>query len=393
MIESKQTFKLFLIAGLLITLAFPLLVLGEELSQSEKVEIIFFYGEGCPHCAKEEKFLKELEKKYPEIEIRHYEVYFNSENQKIFQEFVKRYNAPQLAVPLTIIQDKYFLGYQSDETTGKEIDNYLLTLLKKEKPREKVEEIKIPIFGKVDISKMSLLTLTVLLGALDGLNPCAMWVLLFLIALLINARSRKRMWLIGGTFILASGIVYFLILTAWLNLFLAISYVNLTRTLIGIFALGFGIWQIKEFITYNPGVCKALGLKPKGFKEKIENGLKNKAEKLVASPLTLAMISGVIILAVGVNLIEFFCSAGLPAVFTRILALNQLSSLSYYFYLLLYTFIFMLDDLIVFSLAVITLSKIGFTDKYNYWATLIGGLLIFVLGILLIFKPELLMFG
>lgn len=414
MIKNRQTVKLFLIAGLLITLVFPCLVLGEELSQTEKVglirkagendysiekkfsnkvEIIFFYGEGCFHCTKEEKFLKELEKKYPEIKIRHYEIYFNSENQKIFQEFVKKYNVPQLAVPLTIIKDKYFLGYQSDETTGKEIESYLLTILREEKQKEKIEEIKIPIFGKVDISKMSLPFLTVVLGALDGLNPCAMWVLLFLIALLINTRSRKRMWLIGGTFILVSGVVYYLILAAWLNLFLFISYVNLTRILIGVFALGFGLWQLKEFITYNPGVCRVLGLKPNGFKGKIESGLKNRAEKLVTSSLTLAMISGVIILALGVNLIEFFCSAGLPAIYTRILALNPLSNLSYYLYLLLYTFIFLLDDLIIFSLAVITLSKIGFTAKYNYWATLIGGLLIFALGLLLIFRPELLMFA
>jgi len=121
--------------------------------------------------------------------------------------------------------------------------------------------------------------------------------------------------------------------------------------------------------------------------------LKERAEKIATSPLTLGIIGGLIILALGVNLIEFFCSAGLPAVYTRILTLSQLPTLNYYLYLLLYTFVFMLDDLIIFSLAVFTLSRIGFTEKYNYWATLLGGLLIFALGILLIFKPELLMFG
>ena len=116
-------------------------------------------------------------------------------------------------------------------------------------------------------------------------------------------------------------------------------------------------------------------------------------EKLVGSPLTLGILGGIIILALGVNLVEFFCSAGLPAIFTRILTLNKVSTLSHYLYLLLYTFVFMLDDLIVFSLAIFALGKIGFTEKYNYWATLIGGVLIFILGVLLIFKPELLMFS
>jgi hypothetical protein len=218
-----------------------------------------------------------------------------------------------------------------------------------------------------------------------------MWILLFLIVLLINTRSRKRMILIGGTFILASGIVYFLILSAWLNLFLAISYINLTRIIIGIFALGVGIWQIRNFIKFRPGVCKVTDGKS-GLGDKIKNGLKNRAERLVSSSLTLGILGGIIILALGVNLIEFFCSAGLPATFTRILALNQLSALNYYLYILLYTFVFMLDDLIIFSLAAITFSRIGFTEKYNYWATLIGGLIILTLGILLLFKPEILMF-
>ena len=254
-----------------------------------------------------------------------------------------------------------------------------------------IPKAKIPILGTLDLSKMSLPALTLILGALDGFNPCAMWILLFLITLLINTRSRKRMWLVGGTFIAVSGIVYFLLLSAWFNLFLAISYVNLTRILIGIFALGIGAWQIKNFISYK-GVCPVTNGSTK-LKDRVRNGLKNQAEKLALSPFTLGILAGVIILAFGINLIEFFCSAGLPAIYTRILALNVLSTLDYYFYLLLYTLVFMLDDLIILLIAVITLSKIGFTDKYNYWATLIGGLLIFILGILLIFKPEFLMFG
>jgi hypothetical protein len=199
------------------------------------------------------------------------------------------------------------------------------------------------------------------------------------------------LWLIGGTFIAASGIVYFLILSAWLNLFLVISYVNLTRILIGLFALGTGIWQIRNFITFKPGVCKVTDGKM-GIQERIKNGLKSHTEKLVFSPLTIGILIGIILLAVGVNLVEFFCSAGLPSLFTRILALNNLSGFSYYTYLLLYTFIFMLDDLIVFAIAAFTLSRVGFSEKYNRWSTLIGGLLILILGILLLFKPEWLMF-
>ncbi|OIO45988.1 MAG: hypothetical protein AUJ31_02715 [Parcubacteria group bacterium CG1_02_39_15] len=356
----------------------------------QKVEINFFYSAICPYCEKEKEFLKELKEKYPEIEIKEYEVISNPKNKEILKDFYEKYQVPEKDkgwVPITFTPDKYFIGF--NQQIAEDIESCIKECLIGEKPAP--QKIKIPVFGEIDISKMSLPALTVTLGALDGLNPCAMWILLFLIALLINTRSRKRMWLVGGTFITASGIVYYLILTAWLNLFLAISYVNLTRLLIGAFALGIGTWQIKNFVGYR-GVCPVTEGGTK-FRDRIRSGLRDRAEKLVFSPLTLGILGGVIILALGVNLVEFFCSAGLPAIYTRILALNPISTLSYYLYLLLYTFIFMLDDLIIFSLAVITLSRIGFTAKYNYWATLFGGLLIFALGILLIFKPELLMFG
>jgi len=381
------------IFSILFFIGFLTLVLAPDfaLAQQNKVEIYFFYSPICPHCAAEKEFLKTLGDKYPEIEIKSYDAINNSEGQKILNELYEKYQVPQGKkgwVPVTFTPTKYFIGF--NEQIGEEIESCIEECLIGEKPAP--QKIKIPIFGSVDVSEMSLPLLTVTLGALDGLNPCAMWILLFLIALLINTRSRKRMWLIGGTFILTSGIVYYLILTAWLNLFLAIAYVNLTRILIGVFALGVGIWQIKNFITFRPGVCKVTDGKT-SLQDRIKNGLKNHAEKLALSPFTLGILGGVIVLAFGINLVEFFCSAGLPAIYTRILTLSEISTLSYYLYLLLYTFIFMLDDLIIFSLAVITLSRFGFSEKYNYWATLIGGLLIFTLGILLIFKPELLMFG
>ncbi|MFH1461131.1 MAG: hypothetical protein ABIF84_01800, partial [Patescibacteria group bacterium] len=254
---------------------------------------------------------------------------------------------------------------------------------------EKTDQIiSYPFIGQVNLSQLSLPILTIVVAALDGFNPCAMWILLFLLALLINIQSRKKIWLMAGTFILASGIVYYLLLAAWLNLFLAISYVGLTRLIIGSAALFFGLWQIKKFIAFKPGVCQVA---PDG--SKIKTKLKSHTERIVNSPVLIVSILGVIVLALAVNLIEFFCSAGLPAIYTRILSLSQLSFLSYYFYLLLYAIIFMLDDMIVFTIALITLNKIGFTDKYVKWSTLIGGLLILGLGLLLIFKPDLLIFG
>lgn len=380
--------RVFLISSFIIFSALTFGVKADfALAQEKTIEINFFYSAICPHCDNEKEFLGKLEEKYPEIKINKYEVVSNTENKEILKDFYEKYNVLKSemgVVPVTFTHARYFIGF--NEQTGKDIENCIEECLGHGLAGS--QKIKVPFLGEVDISKMSLPVLTIALAAMDGLNPCAMWILLFLIALLINTRSRKKMWLVAGTFVIASGIVYYLILAAWLNLFLAISYVNITRIIIGIFALGAGAWQIKNFITYNPGMCKVVGLKPR-----IEAKLKERAEKIVNSPVTWATVGGLVLLALGVNLIEFFCSAGLPAIYTRTLTLSDLSFLSYHLYLLLYTFIFMLDDLIIFSLAIFTLSKVSITEKYSYWATLIGGLLILILGLLLILKPELLMFG
>jgi len=385
---SSGVKKIFFIGSIFfILLAFQIFKADLALAQNPP-EIYFFYSTTCPHCKAEKEFLSELKQKYPEVEIKEYEVIYNTENQKILKDFYEKYEVPlseRRGVPVTFTPTKYFIGFSKE--IGQEIENCLKECIGQGQSSGP-QKIKIPFLGEVEISKLSLPVLAVVFGALDGFNPCAMWILIFLIALLINTKSRARIWLVGGTFIFTSGLFYFLILAAWLNLFFAIGYVNYTRIFIGLFAIGFGILQLREFIYYQPGVCKVLGLKPK-----LQQRFTDKAEKIVASPVTFAMLGGVILLAIGVNLIEFFCSAGLPAIFTRVLALNNLNVLSYYFYLLLYTIVFMLDDMIIFALAIITLRKIGFTEKYARWSTLIGGLLIFILGILLIFRPHFLMFG
>jgi len=355
-------------------------------SQTEKIQINFFYSAICPHCAEEKKFLGELQKKYPEIEIKEYETFYTQGNLKLFNEFYEKYNVPageRGYVPATFTPTKYFIGF--NEQIAQEIENCLKECLGE--GRAVPQKIKIPFYGSVDVSKISLPALTLILGIMDGFNPCAMWILLVLISLLLPLGSRKKIALVGGTFLFAEGFLYFLFMTAWLNIFLAMRYVTLTRILIGIFGISFGIWRIREFLTWRPGVCKVVDHSKS--QEKIMDKMKN-----ILKPSTVpATILGVVSLAFGVNLIEFFCSAGFPVMYTRILTLQNVSGIQYYLYLLFYNILYMLDDILVFGFAFFTLGRFGFSDKYNRYSTLIAGILIFILGILLIFKPGLLMFA
>lgn len=370
-----------LIGGFLIS---PVLVSAQN--QNSNPEINLFYSKYCPHCTKEKEFLKTLKEKYPTIVINEYEIAENSDNQKLLGDFYKKYNVPnneQGWVPITFTPTKYFVGF--NDQVAREIESCLQQCLGQNVVVQ--QKIKVPLFGEVDISKLSLPVLTILLGTLDGFNPCAMWVLVVLISLLLSLKSRKKIALVGGTFIFAEGFLYFLIMAAWLNVFLALSYVSLIRILIGLFGISFGIWRIRDFINWKPGVCKVV--KNTKSQQKLMDKIKN-ILKPSAVPVTMLGVMG---LAFGVNLIEFLCSAGFPTMYTRILSLQGFSAIHYYLYLVFYNIFYMLDDFIVFGVAFFTMSRFDFSDKYNKWSTLIAGLLILVLGILLIFKPESLMFG
>jgi len=393
--------KKFIIA---VFLAISLLLIGKASAQeaaldtNEKVNVYFFYGEGCPHCAKEKPFLKELEEDYPEIEVKYYEVWGNKENLDLMTDFAEKLDADVRGVPFTVIGEQYFIGWMDEGYTGRQIEDAVKSALggtdsgledtqrdlgeKTDTP----EGIDLPVFGKIETKNLSLPVITIIMGSLDGFNPCAMWTLIFLISVLLGLKDRKRMWLLGTIFIATSALVYFLFMAAWLNFILFLGMIALVRLVIGLVALLGGAYNIKDYFTNKTGACKVTNTKKRqNFFQKLKAITYKKS-------LFLA-IGGIILLAFAVNLVEAVCSAGLPAVYAQILSLNDLSTLEYYFYILLYIFFFMLDDLIVFFIAMTTLHMTGFTNKYSHWSSLIGGVIMLIIGFILILKPELLMFG
>jgi len=191
------------------------------------------------------------------------------------------------------------------------------------------ESVSLPFVGEVRFAELSLSALAILLGLVDGFNPCAMWALVYLLSLLVSLRDRKKIWLLVGSFVFASGVLYFLFMTAWLNVFLLLGYLRPLTIVIGLVALAVGIGDLRSFIITRG--APACGVGGGDFKKRTMGRM----ERLVAAPVSLFSLLGIIALAFTVNTIEFACSAGLPAVFTHILSLRQLSALQYYGYILL----------------------------------------------------------
>ncbi|MFH1307004.1 MAG: glutaredoxin [Candidatus Micrarchaeota archaeon] len=352
--------------------------------------IDFFYSPGCPYCKVQMGFNAQLAAEYPQIKFVYHDVSNPEDGELLDQMYLSHGFDTNPGVPATFINDKYVIGYDNAEGVGaklKEIIKSELNLSPSEPSApSSIEdmELQFPFIGKIKPADYSLPLLAIILGLIDGFNPCAMWVLVYLISIVLAMKDKSRLWLLVGSFVLTSGILYFLFMTAWLNAFLFIGYFRPVTILVGLVALGGGILSLKEFIKNPSGTleCKVVGAEER---KKTMNSI----QSLISAPLTWATIVGIIILAFTVNSIEFVCSAAIPAVFTQVLALSGLSGLEYYFYILLYTLFFMLDDLLIFGLAALAVSSdIG--QKYAGYCHVIGGIIMLALGIMLLFFPNML---
>lgn len=386
-----------------------LFVMPVKALEDDTITLYLFYGDGCPHCAEEKIFLAEVEDDYENIEIVQYEVWKNSDNQKLLEEVKEKLKVERSGVPVTVIGDTIMVGW-SEALEGRikrAIDFYqeneyvdVVNQIKEGTYQEKEElnnkfleeeksdgdaTIKVPLFGKVNLKNVSLSTAALVLGLIDGFNPCAMWVLLFLISMLIGMKDKKRMWIIGLTFLISSALVYMLIMLSWLNIVVSISTSIIIRNIIALVAIFGGVINIYNYFKHQDSGCSVVDEKKR---KKTFSRIKQFTHE---KSLILALV-GTIALAFSVNIIELACSAGLPLVYTQLLAINNITGIMSVLYVLLYIIFFLLDDLLIFFIAVRTMEVTGISTKYSKYSHLLGGILMIIIGILLILKPEWLMF-
>ncbi len=395
--------KISFICILLLTFFFTINVSAKE------INLYLFHGDGCPHCAEEKDFLLTLDPN--EVHIIEYEVWYNEENASLMEKVKENLNIKRPGVPLTIIGDTYILGFGTG--TDKKIERAISyykdneyvdvvedikngTYVKKEEKNksdfEKEEDKSddkstINVFNKnINLKNVSLMTSAVLIGLIDGFNPCAMWVLLFLISILMGMKDRKRMWIIGLTFLLTSGLVYLLIMFSWVNIVAKMTTIIWLRNLIAIIALIGAFINFRSFIRSRDSGCEVVD-------DKKRKKMFSKIRKFTSEKSLFFAVIGVMGLAISVNVVELACSAGLPIAFTEILALNNVSVFMSFIYTLVYILFFMLDDLIIFFIAMFTMKVTGISTKFNKYSHLIGGIIMLIIGILLLVAPNLLMFN
>lgn len=346
--------------------------------QPDQQTLQVFVREGYPHCAAAKAYLPSLVARHPQLQIVFRPV---DEDPAAMEDLLRLSSEAGITapgVPSFLFQNRLLVGFTSPEVSGALIEQLL------DPDSSRSPEVKSNLFGTLSVERMGLPLFTLALGLLDGFNPCAMWVLLFLLSLLVHLRDRRRMALIAGTFVLVSGLVYFAFMAAWLNLFLVVGLSATVQMLLGLASLAIAVLNLKDFVSPGYGVSLSIpdSAKPHLFA---------RMRQVMGANTMLLSLAGVAGLAVMVNFIELLCTAGFPAIYTAVLTSQGLEQPAYYGYLGLYILGYMFDDSVMVGVAVIAMSNRKLTEHAGRWLKLLSGVVMLLLGLALMFRPDMLL--
>lgn len=353
----------------------------------EHSDIEIFVQAGCPHCARAKEFLAVLRRERPHLTVIERDVSRDPDALRRLRGLAAARGVEQLGVPAFYIRDMLLIGFGDAETTGRTLRALLAAAgaVPPEPPGALTplapDVLDAPILGPLSASKLGLPLFTVLVGLVDGFNPCAMWALLYILALLVNLQSRVRMLAIGGTFVLVGGVLYYAFMAAWLEFFLLVGFSRAIQAALGTVAVFVGLFNVKDFFLFQRGLSLSI---PESARQPLYARMRRvlSAENLAGALIAVGVLSAM------VNLVELLCTAGLPAVYTQILSAHELPRWSHHAYLGLYTAAYVFDDSLVLAVATVTLSRRRLQQRGGRWLKLLSGVVMLALGMALLLKPE-----
>ena len=373
---------------------------GTAADGTATVRLYYFFSPTCPHCQAAAPFINDFAARSPWLEVRKYAVKDNRANARFYYETALSLGTQALSVPGFVFCRQVLIGFDTAATTGAEIVNALEachaarlahpvagvpteTSAAPVAGDEASTAVHLPIVGTVDTKAFSLPVLTLVLAGMDAFNPCAFFVLLFLLSLLVHARSRARMLVVGGTFVLFSGIVYFVFMAAWLNVFLIAGELRVITTIAGLLALFVAVLNIKDYFWFKEGPSLSIP-------ESAKPGLFKRMRGIVATGAMGPMLASTVLLAIVANSYELLCTAGFPMVYTRVLTLSDLETWQYYAWLAAYNVIYVIPLLAIVVVFVKTMGARKLTESEGRILKLVSGFMMLGFGLMLVFAPQLL---
>ena len=396
--------------------------------------ITLYTRPGCARCTLAKAWMPSFLARYPGFAVTTIDIGADAAGRDRLEQLVKKNGVGGVSVPVLHVCNSVVVGFDTASTTGRRIEQFVDRWAidypppQPEPPpvehssdatasispvgdaaasppaadapadvfkqsgddpilREQVEPavIDAPALemfnGRLDPQRLGMPLFTLAVGLIDGFNPCAMWVLLLLLSILVNLKDRWRILAIAGTFVCVSGAAYFAFMAAWLSVFEWIGYVRPVQVCLGLLAIVIGVIHVKDFVAFKQGVSLSIP-------EAVKPGIYDRMRRIVNADNLPAAIAGAFTLAVLVNVVELLCTAWLPAVYTNILSQQGFSAAGRYGYLLLYILAYMFDDALMVTGVVWTLSRLKLQETGGRWLKLVSGSVILLLGLTMLFKPE-----
>ena len=398
--------------------------------EAEPVVLYFFWGDGCPHCAQQKPFLEELSERYPNLEVREYEIYYVEENRDLFLEMAEAVGFEARAVPTTVIGERHWVGYSED--IAQEIEAQVATCSESgcpdagagsvpvdatptpvpptptptptplptptsapvtepeepsgppEDPGAETQEdlLRLPLIGTIDLGAQSVVVSTAIIAFVDGFNPCSLWVLSILISLTLRTGSRKKVFITGFTFLSVTSLIYGLFIAGLFTIFSFISFMGWIQVIVALLAIFFAVVNIKDYFWYKEGLSFTIS-------DEKKPGLYKQMRNVMNAESLWAMLTATVIMASGIALVELPCTSGFPVIWTNLLASQGVGHTTFVLLLVLYMLIYLLDESAVFLIAVFTLKSSKMQEKHGRVLKLIGGTLMITLAAVMLVDPTL----
>ncbi|MFA5371784.1 MAG: hypothetical protein WC053_04825 [Sideroxydans sp.] len=355
-----------------------------------EVQLYFFWSLTCPHCTEAHPYIAAISQARPWVKLHAPELSRSAENTRLYQSMAQQLGEDAVSVPALLFCGEMHIGWESNATTGalirQRLDDCHARALGVQKGDPRVAAkitppIQLPFIGAIDPASLSLPALTLVLAGLDAFNPCAFFVLLFLLSMMAHQKSRRRMLLIGGVFVLISGLMYFAFMAAWLNVFQLFGHLAWVTVAAGALAVFVGAVNVKDFFLFEKGLTLSI---PESKKPDIFR----RARIILAAESLPAMLAATIFLAVAANFYELLCTAGFPMVYTRLLTLADLSIVGRYIYLVAYNLIYVLPLALIVIVFSRSLGARKLTEREGRLLKLMSGVMMLELGALLLLAPE-----
>lgn len=384
-----------ILVGALLALAAGVLgVTSAAAEGSGRAELTLFWGDGCPHCAAEKAWLETAEQQYPELEITMYEIWYNEANRERLVETAAKMGFEPSGVPVTIVGDRHWVGWS--DTVRAEVEEAIKAQIAAGAPADipagkpaesgaappgRSSTVDVPLVGDVEVSSESLVFSTLVIGFVDGVNPCSLWVISVLLAIVVRTGSRRRVFAIGTTFLLVTALMYAVYMAGIYSAMSVVGHLGAIQVVVAVVAGLFGIVSVKDYFAFKKGISFTI-------KDSSKPGIYKRMRAAAGQERLLPALAATIALAVGVSLLETPCTAGFPVLWTGLLEANEVGAAQAVGLFGLYMLPFLVDELIVFTVAVVTLRASKLQERHGRLLKLVAGTMMLALAVTVLVSPE-----